>query len=399
MTELINNEGSRVIRLRMTFHFFLIFLGTLVISCDRAINEEWKVLKVDPNIVISFKLDSLSSNYWPVGQLWTSKDGSEYLIHQNPFPTDPNRIFFSSLDTSENSFLLNFEVEGPDGVGWTTDFYFHDFDSIFLIDRYSYKMFLVDSTSKLKKVYRLKESDGTNPDDSSVLAYSMENRKIIKLGNSILIPAVPDIEPFETNYALSNLVLEVNIENGEVKRKIGFPRSYQGEFRGDPDHFLPSFSSLYEQTLLVSYPIVDSIFSFDLESNELNPQFYSGSLLVNDISAADPSNWGNEQRINYQLAVPRHYSIIYDPYRKYFLRVSFGGFDSESVSEMTKRRPALKPRKSSLVFHDISGRVIERFIVEGDYNPSEILVLQRGLFIAIKSELEDEKEYHKIIID
>lgn len=399
MIEQENNERSRVIRLRKIFHFLLISLGVQIISCARALDNEWEKLKVDPKIVVSFKLDSLSSNYWPAGQIWTSKDSDEYLIHQNPFPTDPNRIFFSCLDASKNSFNLDFAVEGPDGVGYITDFYFHDFDSIFLIDRYSYKMSLVDSVGRLRKVYGLKESDGTKPDDSSVLPYSMENRKIIKIGDLIVVPAIPDMDPFESNYTSRNLILEINIENGEVKKKIGFPKSYQGGFRGDPDHFIPSFSFFDNQTLLVSYPIVDSIFEVDLKTNEINPKFNSESVLVRDISPANPANWGNEERITYQLAVPRHFSIIYDPYRKLFIRVSFSGFDSESVSEMIKRRPALKPRKSSLVIHDISGRVIKRFIVDSDYNPMEILVLHRGLFIAINTDLEDEKEYHKIIVD
>lgn len=393
------NEGSKVILLRLTFHCCFIFFWILSNSCKTAIDEEWGDLKVDSNIIVAFKLDSLSSNHWPVGQVWMSSDGIEYLIHQNPFPTDPNRIFFSSLDTRKKSFSFNFDVEGPNGVGSLTDFYFHDFDSIFLIDRYAYKMSLVDSTGELRRVYRLKNSDGINPDDLSVLPYSMENRKLIKRGNSILIPAIPDIEPFESNYTLDNLVLDVNIENGNVEKKIGFPKTYQGDFRGDPDHFMPSFSSFEDKYLLVSYPIVDSIFKFDLGSDELIPIFNSPSVLVKDIDPANYLNWGSEERIRYQLAVPRHYSIIYDPYREYFLRVSFGGFDIESVSEMTQRRPAIRPQKCSLVIHDIYGKVKGRYIVNTNYNPSEILVLKRGVFIGVKSDLEDEKVYHKIIFD
>jgi hypothetical protein len=82
-----------------------------------------------------------------------------------------------------------------------------------------------------------------------------------------------------------------------------------------------------------------------------------------------------------------------------FLRISNSGFDDESVSEMIKRKPALRPSKSSMVIHEFSGKVIGRFIIESKYNSSDILVLERGLFIALNTQLENEKVYHKIIID
>jgi hypothetical protein len=399
MKLLIVDGGSKVFQLPKTFHLFLILILIFFISCTSNMDGQWVKLKVDTNIALSFKLDSLSSNYWPVSQLFKTEDGNEYLIHQNPFPTNPNRLFFSSLNSLEESFFLNFEVEGPKGVGGITDFYFYNFDSIFLIDRYSYRMSLVDSLGQLKMVYRLKENDGNEPDDSSVLPFSMDNRKIMKTGKFILIPVIPDVDPFESDYKLRNLILVVNIENGEMKKKIGFPRSYQGGFRGDLFHYIPSFSLIDDKNLIVSYPLTDSIFRINIDSDEIVPEFHSKSILMKGMTAADPSKWGDEESIRFQLAVPRHTSVIHDPYRKNYLRVSNSGFDDESVSEMIKRRPALRPSKSSMVIHEFSGKVIGRFIIDDEYNDSDILVLERGLFIALKSQLEDEKVYHKIIID
>jgi hypothetical protein len=399
MKSLIFNEWSKVFHIPKTFHLFLILALIFFTSCTNDVDEQWGNLKIDKNNALSFKLDSLSSNYWQVSQIYITEECNEYIVHQNPFPTNPNKFFFSSLNPLEESFTLNFEVEGPKGVGAITDFYFHNFDSIFLIDRYAYRMSLVDSLGQLKMDYRLKENDGNEPDESSVLTFSMDNRKIMKTGKFILIPVIPDIDPFESDYRLRNLILAVDIENRKMEKIIGFPTSYQGGFRGDLFHYIPSFALIDDKNLIVSYPLTDSVFRVNIDSDEIVPEFFSKSILMKGMTAADPSKWDDVERKRFQLSVPRHTSIIHDPYRKMFLRISNSGFDDESVSEMIKRKPALRPSKSSMVIHEFSGKVIGRFIIESKYNSSDILVLERGLFIALNTQLENEKVYHKIIID
>lgn len=372
---------------------------SLLISCSTEDGGRLSELKVDRNVSIGFLIDSLSANYWPVSQDWVSKENNQYIIHQNPFPSDPNRLFFSNLNINENGFSLDFEVEGPNGVGAITDFYFYNFDSIFLVDRYSYKMSLVDSIGNVKKVFRLKESDGNRPDDLSVLPYTLSGRGIIKIGQFLLIPTVPDVDPLETDYSLKNLILSVNISNGEVKKILGFPNSYKGAFRGGPDHFLPSLSIYQGESILVSYPITDSVFVYDIETSNLVPRFSSNSILVKNNKPADRSKWESEDRLRYQLGVSRHYSIIFDNYRKQILRVSYEAFDEESISEILNRRPAKTTRRSSLTVHNETGQIIGSFLIGSKYNPMDILVLESGVFVALNLKNEDEKEYHKIIID
>lgn len=394
-----NHERIGGIQFTLTFHFFIPVLMAFLVACGTEYESKLSEFKIDKRVSIGFNLDSLSSNYWPVGQHWVSKENIQYLIHQNPFPTDPNRLFFSNLNKIDQGFSIEFEVEGPNGVGAITDFYFHNFDSIFLIDRYSYQMSLVDSFGNLKKVFRLKETDGNKPDNSSVLPYTISGRAIMKIGQYLLIPTVPDADPIESDYSLKNLLLVVNLESGQVKKMLGFPKSYKGAFRGGADHFLPSLSQFQGNTILVSYPIVDSIFVFDLETENLVLRFYSSSTLVKNIEAASPSKWGNEDKVRYRLGVPRHYSIIFDHFRKQFLRVSFEAFDQESISEILNRRPAITSRKSSLIVHNETGQIIGSFIIGLNYNPMDILILESGVFIALNSKNEDKKEYHKILID
>lgn len=379
------------------FAFFIV----IFIACHDQNEKNLEDLNLNPNQLIKIEFEDNATNNWLFHQSIQLKKEEPYLIFQNPFPTDPNLLFLTAFGDEAKNITLKFENEGPDGVGYITDFYFHNTDSIFLIDRYSYRMSLVDSAGKMKETYRIKKTDGNRPDASSSLPFTLKGRGIIFKDNSILIPTIPDVDPHDTNYSNKNLMIKINLLTKSFEYLLGYPSSFKDGFLGGPDHFLPSISEYKNHwELLISYPTSDSVFIFDLNENTLRPFFVSESELVKNTIKANPQKWQEEDRRTHQLAASRHSEIIFDQYRDKIYRFSMQGFDDDSIDKILSGETG-NPRKVSLNYHDSKGRLLGKFYIDANhYDPSDILVLKKGVYLGeISSKSENEKTFHKIEFD
>lgn len=369
-----------------------------VVSCssDKISNSE--LIHLDFNEFITISLNNNATNSWLYHQIFNLNNGSKYMVFQNPFPMNPNRLFLNSLEEKEKNIELIFDVEGPNGVGNVTDFYLHNFDSIFLVDRYSYLLSLVDSSGKVKHSYRLKKSEGNNPDEVSSLPFTLKGRDMRFADGSIYIPTVPDIDPYQNEYNNKNLIVKVDLSDGKIESLLGYPASFGKEFLGGLDHFLPSITAFRNQNeFLISYPTSDSIYFFDAKNHVLRNMFISKSDLVENIKSPNPQNWEYEDRTRHQLETPRHALVIFDQFREKIYRISLGGFDEESVEKILKKEGGT-PRNASLNVHDITGRLISTHLIDTqDYDPFDIMILEDGLYLGENSnKSEYDKTFYKI---
>lgn len=379
---------------------FLSFIFTVSNCSDHKISKS-EFLNLDFKEFITISLNNNATNSWLYHQIFDLNNGSKYMVFQNPFPMNPNRLFLNSLEEKEKNIELIFDVEGPYGVGNVTDFYLHNFDSIFLVDRYSYLLSLVDSSGKVKISYRLKKSEGNKPDEVSSLPFTLKGRDIRLADGSIYIPTVPDIDPYQNAYKNKNLIVKVDLSDGKIEYLLGFPTSFGNEFLGGPDHFLPSITAFRNPNeFLISYPTSDSVYFFDAKNDVLRKMFISKSDFVENIKSPNPQNWEYEDRTRHQLETPRHALVIFDQFREKIYRISLGGFDDESVDKILKNSK-VTPRKASLNVHDITGRLISTHVIDTrNYDPFDIIVLENGLYLGEDSnKSEDEKTFYKIAFD
>jgi nitrogen regulatory protein PII-like uncharacterized protein len=388
----------------MKIKLVLFFLSLSFNSCtkDAEILNKEKTLALDPNNLSKIPVNDKSSNVFLLSQIHLEENENPLFIHLNYFDSDPNYLFVNSLNDPTLDLALEFENEGPNGVGGVTEFYFHSFDSIFLVDRYRYLVSLADSSGLVKKSYRLKNSDSNRPDAESVLPWSTPKSRIFLRGKFLYIPTLPDTDPFKSQYKKKNLLLKLDLETGDYTTLLGYPEWYQdGNFWGGQDHILPSISPMEDQNkLLISLPLVDSVYLFDLELESMTPYFYMGS---SNIESPIPINFEDNQTDksrHFQLGTDYYFSINYDPYRKEFWRVFFKRYDEESITKILKRESGRSNQQFFLVY-DENLKKIGEFEIDEELNMNayDLLFLENGALIsATPDSIEDEVIFRRLII-
>ncbi|WP_297336938.1 DUF4221 family protein [Algoriphagus sp.] len=341
-----------------------------------------------------------STNFALLTQLWEDASGEAHLIRMNYFSSNPNYLFINSLNDSTLDLTLEFENEGPHGVGNVTEFYFHSYDSIFLIDRYQYRVSLADSSGRVLQSYRIKHSSGNRPDENSVLPWSSSKSRIFKVGNALYIPVIPDVDPFLTGYQKENLLVELDLISGECSSLLGFPNSYKsGEFFGGPEQIIPSISP-YKALgqYLVSFPLSDSIFLLDIQTKKMKPFQWMGSRLREDLNFIDFTERQTDRGKAFQLGTDFYFSVNYDPIRKEIWRVFYKKYTEESISKMLDNQSGGPNQKTLLRISENNTRLEEIEIpLNSKLNPYDLMVLKDGFFVSFDS-LEDRLIFKKITI-
>jgi hypothetical protein len=338
-----------------------------------------------------------------LSQIHLEENGNPLFIHINYFDSNPNYLFVNSLNDPTLDLVLEFENEGPNGVGGVTEFYFHSFDSIFLVDRYRYLVSLADSSGLVKKSYRLKNNDSNMPDAESVLPWSNSKSRIFLRGKFLYIPTSSDTDPFKSQYKKKNLLLKLDLETGDYTALLGYPEWYQdGKYWVGPDHVTPSITRLDDlNKVLVSFPLVDSVYLLDLKTEKMKPYFWMGS---SNIESPVPIKYEDNQSDiarRFQLGTDYYFSINYDPYRKEYWRLFYKQYDEESIDKMLNRESGSPNEKSIIVYNENLERIGE-FDFEKSWrgNGYDLVFFEDGAyFSSTPDSIEDQMIFRQLIIN
>jgi len=373
---------------------FYIIITILFFSCkerkDELLKENIHKLELTFNNLDSIVLNENSSNFFMLSQE-IELDKAEYLIQINPFPTEPNKIFFNSIKNSDLSFVLDFDIEGPNGVGNMSEFFFHNFDSIFIFDKYSYRVSLVDSSGLIMRKYLLRDVSGTKPNENTVMTWLSNKSKPFLINNNLYIPTLPDVDPFYSDYSKENLLMELDLKSGKFNLMLGYPTKYrEGGYWGGSDHILPSIAqSVNDNKLIISYPIEDSIFSFDIASNVLSPIFLLKSKLFSEINPSSIFLSEREDLLKFQLGTDYYFSLLSDPYRNLYYRITNKKYSEESIQNILNRK-AGNPNTKSLLIFDSKFKQIREFDLPEKFSSYMFFVFKSGVYVVIDNKFEDK---------
>ncbi|SFB19175.1 protein of unknown function [Algoriphagus aquimarinus] len=382
----------------------LILLGLALCSCSRNVekNTSAKSMTFETEGSRVIPINDKSSNFSLLSQVLFKENADPLYIHLNYFRSNPNYLFINSFADPALDLVLEFENEGPNGVGSVTEFYFHSYDSIFLIDRYRYMVSLADSSGKVKQSYRLKENESNRPDEDSVLPMSTSQSRMFLMGKFLYIPCVPDTDPFKSQYKRKNLLIKLNLETGDYTTLLGYPEWYQdGNFWGGPDHMLPSISPSEDQTqVLVSFPLVDSVYMLDLKTERMTPYFWMGSSTIESPIPIDFADRQLEIGKRFQLATDYYFSLNYDPHRKEYWRVFHKKYDEESIEKILKRESGTPNRNSVIVYDEKLERIGEFDLdVKWRANAYDLFFLNDGVYMSATSDsIEDQLIFRQLSI-
>lgn len=370
-------------------------------SCNKS-PKIISTLTLEQSKAITIPINSKSGDFSLLNQYYNSGTGIEYLIHINPFPSNPNYLFLDNISSPNSPIRLEFPVEGPNGIGSMTDFYFHNFDSIFVVDRYAYSLSLVDSSANLLRKYRLNHSQSNYPGDESVLPYFTSNSQAIKRGEILYLPGIPDKESFESGYSKHNLLMVLNLDTGELTYMLGYPSKYKSGFWGGYDHIIPSISETDDlNKLLISYPIDDSVYIFDLSKQELSPAFYAKSNLLDDINPAPRFAMDRESVISYQYGTDRYFSLFFDSYRKEYYRFVYKAYPEEALQNMLNRtaQTRIVNDKSLMRFDENFNLIKELKLPSTVTGVDDFISIKSGVYLRLYENNENSKKFIPIVFD
>jgi len=176
-----------------------------------------EILLVDS---VSFPIDSITPLRGNLHYYAKRKDVPEVLVYLNQ---EFNQLQFYDFISKQQFCTISYDKEGINGIGKVWGYYFHNWDSIFIIDSYKYKMYLTDSSAKIKNKYSLlnpkvkmpsKGFPVTTKDAYSCLPFHKQPTKMV--GSKLLIYCIPSVIEYEDYIKAGKYILEIDIHTGEI---------------------------------------------------------------------------------------------------------------------------------------------------------------------------------------
>lgn len=391
-----------ILQIFMKFKTYIIYFSAIfhylsLFSCSQP--QGYPKLKLTSIGLIEIPIDDQTSSTWWFLQS-VNLSGEEYLVYHDRIKSKEKYIHFFHLQDNDKSFKVRLSLEGPDGIGGIDGFHVRNLDSIFVLNRFKYEFNLVDTSGNVKDRYRLRNDDSNRPSLETTLPTIWTFAPVIDLGNELVIPANPDIEPFKSNYAQENLCIVLNLETKAFDYRVGYTQKYLNSGFWGVMLEMPSYSVNYKDSLIVqSFPIEDKILVYDFNLNlikslSLFNKIYEGNFHSLKDFVLDPE-------IFYQhiYSNPRNHAIIYDSYRNLYYRIMSEPYPPETINTLINTRSlGIKekikyPKRKIMVFDE---KFKELGIVELDENKyfvDFIRVTKQGILIEVQTDDENKKTF------
>lgn len=313
----------------------------------------------------------------PISAFWQAKGNSIYF---SPSPT--YSIFKFDLEDEKFSKVAHINSDGPDGVGFGLGAYYHNSDSVFVVDPYGRLVYLVNEKGKLKNIYSLNFHDGIE------LTPNIIYSRIHFSENNLYIPAVtylrePDL--FERGYT----IIKLDVLKEKAERLASYPDEYKGKnwpgvsyasnFYKDDKHLIANFRKSHN---LQVASIEDNFSKFK--------EVTAKSKFIADMPSIPLAEEPNSDKAYKKFYENGYYlNILYDPYRQVYYRI--GKYLAEDANGASPKELQQK-LQSTVVILDKNFKKIGETPLEEDVNGLIHIVNKEGLFFGLKPYGEDGKE-------
>jgi hypothetical protein len=309
-------------------------------------------------------------------------------------------IYISDVINHRNIFVFNFQGElvenlkfnevGPNGVGRFRGFYIHKSDSIFLVNRHAYKLYLVNKAGIIKKKYNLRKE---NVDVGSI-AYITTGSPMFKIDTMMYLPAMPEIEPYKYDYKYKQLLIGINLQNSNVQYTLGYPEEMQKFYLHGPFAVKYCCYNFSDSILIVSYPPDNKLYTYDINKQKLAAVNIDKSQYVEQIEmpTTKPTNNSYERNL-FSLQQDFFTSIYYDKYRNLYYRFIKKGLSKEEAKKHLKNpRKGVKSDRYIMVY-DKEFNLLHEEKVPFLQTSREVFILPDGLYLKGNYENNENKVY------
>ncbi len=264
-----------------------------------------------------FLLDSFTTPEVETLNYVFAKEGD--FSFYNPFT---KKIFFYNLSTGKLFDTINLKslpVEKPVDI---YGHYIHNMDSIFLIDAWKFRVYLITGKGKFLDSFNVNKVNNGN---FILPAMSLGNATPSYCYEGKLFITGVTFGEFKNetkNNRPSLIVLDLN------NRKTTYLGSYPDIYRKNNANwggvgYRSIFTSFNKSASYLSFPASHYISKMDLKTGQM-ADFYAGSKYFDTIPAMDldKEKWSDKDKQAKHHALNGSYSsVIYDPYRKMIYRV------------------------------------------------------------------------------
>ena len=376
---------------------FILFIVFLIVGSSKPAKKNFK-LKLVSKGIIEIPVDEYTSTAW-----WTLQyldlGGDEFLIYHDRVKSKVRKIHFAQIYDPSKSFDVKVSMDGPNGVGSLDSFLVKNLDSIFVLNQFGYRLYLIDTSGTLKDKYLLIGEINEGSSEISYLPSPMPNSEIVDLGNKLLFPVGPDVNPYEGfdyNKFKTGVLLDLNTK--KFSYELDYPESYLNSGYWGPHLELPSSFVNFKDSIIVrSFPIEDKVLVYDFDLNLLQTPSLFKDYYEGKFHSLPEANFEPDIFYPHIYSNPTNKSILFDHYRDLYYRIYSGAYPETSIEKM-KEVNFMQPVDEN-EFPDSKIMVFDRQFNElgvidldkKQYWVDQIKVVKGGLLVTVKSDFEDKK--------
>jgi hypothetical protein len=303
------------------------------LSCSKKpsvsiVNEKKGKLHATVNLhetsVTKFPLDSVSAPRIQYCQVYSNGGGKRSLAFLNP---NNKSIYLYDFESQEFIKSINLEDVEPSNIDKPTAFHIKSLDSIYVYNKTSLEIFLINSRGNvLKKISLIGDQNiKTSQWISKFPQYTPQTAMpFIETPTELLfagqcVESIPD-----TIITRFNFIAHINFKTSVVNFSNTYPESLYGlNYNWSGGLFTQVYTDLSAERdkLILSFPVSHDLYISDLRSNKVK-SVYGGSNQAGTISSiiADNKETSKSLAKSHFIKNDEYAAIKYDKYRKLYYR-------------------------------------------------------------------------------
>jgi len=374
------------------YFFWTVFIG-LLLSCTDQTSEN--MLELNQSGEYSISLDHHTSPVEEYSQYLPSWKGQEaFALHVRI--KDQVKIY--SLETGQLFDSIKYESSGPRALPGIYDFHIVNPNTIFLNQRYGYKLYMVNDAVEILQEYNfLPDNVPLDPvskipqSNQSFLPVFDNHRLAKKIGTSLYLTGSPDRNFYAVDYVeAENLIVKLDLLTGEFASVQDFPEMFKGSAWG-PFH-LQHFGFYCENKdeFIISFGADENIYFKDKEFNLLASHQATSTMMegIRPITAGSSA----ERYYDHYMTTPVFGPVLYDRFQNLYYRI--GKLPRENYEPFRMKDPLLNPRDLMVLVFDGDFSKVSELVVrqpdEGIYHDL-FFVNKKGLNIGYVDFQDEDK--------
>ncbi|MCH7400001.1 DUF4221 domain-containing protein [Belliella sp. DSM 107340] len=316
-------------------------------------------------------------------------------------------IKFYDLESGELMESLLYSPDGPKAFSNIYDFHIHDEENIFLNRRYYYKTHLVNQHFDLIKTFEFLDP-GTKVDPVSGIPLSGDtflpmfnhNKILKKFPEKLILNTSPDMSSYyPKKFYTDCLLIEVDIESGEVNRVKGYPEKMHGKAWGVLLSYLYSDYSERKKQYFLGYAADEELY-VENDKFERIASFSAKPEKFKEIKAIPVNAVFNDPvymtHYNEQFVFG---SVLYDEHRDLIYRIALE--PNPNYGDTYTKDPLHEPRNMIVMAFDSNYEKIAEMRLEQSEDGvylDRCFVNEKGLNITYVDLNNEDKLYFKTFL-